>query len=181
MAATDTNMMDLDRSSIRYMKPPTGAFGKSRVQKFSVSPNHGEPLQLMQQEVGPLGLCFLLLWFPTDCLCPRTNRISHASFPMVFCPVLASWWMELHTEEWVCLEVCPVLVRQRGRLRPQASICFGQYGHLWCRQVHKRSPYNVELWNTIITKQFWEFFIWPEEMSWDLGIYCLSWVCVLQS
>lgn len=101
------------------------------------------PLPVMQQEVGPLGLCFLLLWFPTDCLCPHANRISHASFPMVSCPVLASWWMELHIEEWVCYEVCLVLVRQRGWLQPPVSICFGQFGHLWCGRVDMKTTYNA--------------------------------------
>lgn len=114
---------------------------ENSVQECYVLPYHGELLQLMQQEVGPLGLCFLLLWFPTDCLCPGANRISHASFPMVLCPVLALWWMELHTEEWVCLEVCPVLVGQQGELQPQAFICFGQCGHSWCGQVDKRTSY----------------------------------------
>lgn len=72
----------------------------------------GEQLQLMQHEEGPLGLCFLLLWFPTDCLCPCVNRFSYASFPMVLCPVLASWWIELLTEEGVCLKVCRLSARQ---------------------------------------------------------------------
>lgn len=79
------------------------------------SPYHGELLLCMRQEAAPLGFCFLLIRVPTDCLCPHANRISHASFPMVFCPVLASWWMENHTEERGRAEVCPASVRQQGQ------------------------------------------------------------------
>lgn len=58
-------------------------------EEFNSLLHNGELLQPKQQEEGPLGFCFLSLWFPTDCLCPRINRINHASFPMVLSPVLA--------------------------------------------------------------------------------------------
>lgn len=123
------------------------------VQECFVLSYHGELLPCMRQEVGPLGFCFLLIRVPADCLCPHTNRISHASFPMVFCPVLASWWMENRTEERVCDDVCLASVRQQSQLQPQSSICPGhRIHHLGCGQAEKRSIHNSGTSDTVKLK-----------------------------
>lgn len=123
------------------------------VQECFVLSYHGELLPCMRQEVGPLGFCFLLIRVPADCLCPHTNRISHASFPMVFSPVLASWWMENRTEERVCDDVCLASVRQQSQLQPQSSICPGhQIHHLGCGQAEKRSIHNLGTSETVKLK-----------------------------
>lgn len=123
------------------------------VQECFVLSYHGELLPCMRQEVGPLGFCFLLSRVPADCLCPHTNRISHASFPMVFCPVLASWWMENRTEERVCDDVCLASVRQQSQLQPQSLICPGhRIHHSGCGQAEKRSIHNLGTSETVKLK-----------------------------
>lgn len=98
---------------------------------------------------------FLLIRVPADCLCPHTNRISHASFPMVFCPVLASWWMENRTEERVCNDVCLAWVRQQSQLQPQSSICPGhRIHHLGYGQAEKRSIHNLGTSDTVKLKYY---------------------------
>lgn len=91
----DGNVINDKYTQLEPMKPSECSALSCR--KVTCSPSYGELLLCMRKEGGPLGFCFLLIWVLTDCLCPNANRISHASFPMVFCPILASWWMENRT------------------------------------------------------------------------------------
>lgn len=120
------------------------------VQECYMLSYHGELLSCMRQEVGPLGFCFLLIRAPADCLCPRANRISYASFPMVCCPVLASWWMENRTEERVCGKVC-LSVGETTELVITAKFnwSWSLIHHLCCGQAQERSIYNLGTSDTV--------------------------------